>query len=268
MTGIAPIASPALIESVTGIAREAGARLLAAPPPAAVTTMAEFRRTFSAMDDEISGLLARRLDGLAPGVPAVDDLRGQIPGAGAAWVVDAVDGAVQYARGLPQWCVSITLLRDGHPVAAVLHSPVPGETYAAGEGLGATLNGRPLRPARTAELPIALVGTSHPPFAGTQPAAVRAAGAALTAVLPRAGAVRNLGPTSWQVADVAGGRLDAFWMFGRDPGNLLGATLIAREAGLPVTDAAGKRWEPRSGSFAVACPALREELLGLLGSAS
>ena len=50
--------------------------------------------------------------------------------------MDAVDGAVQYMHGLPQWCVSVALVRAGQPVAAALHSPVSGETYAAGEGLG------------------------------------------------------------------------------------------------------------------------------------
>ena len=192
-------------------------------------------------------------------------MSGEIPEAGEAWVVDAVDGAVQYMHGLPQWCVSVALVRGGQPVAAVLHSPVAGETYAGGEGLGATLNGQPLRPSATTALEIALVATSHPPFAAAQPDAVQAAGSALTAVMPKVGAVRNLGPTSWQVADVAGGRLDAFWMFGRDPGNLLAAALIAREAGLLVTDVAGREWTARSGSFLAACPALREPLRALLG---
>jgi myo-inositol-1(or 4)-monophosphatase len=112
------------------------------------------------------------------------------------------------------------------------------------------------------------VATSHPPFAATEPAAVRAAGLGLAAVMPRVGAIRNLGPTSWQVADVAGGRLDGFWMFGRDQGNLLGATLIAREAGLPVTDLAGRDWTAHSDTFLVACPALREPLRGLLRGAA
>jgi myo-inositol-1(or 4)-monophosphatase len=264
MTGMTTDVSPAMIDSLAAAAREAGRHLLAAPRPVPATTMAEFRRAFSAIDDDVSALLGERLAAILPGVPAVDDLRGEIPEAGEAWVVDAVDGAVQYMHGLPQWCVSVALVRDAQPVAAVLHSPVPGETYAAGERLGATLNGRPLRPAATTELAIALVATSHPPFAATQPVAARASGAALTAVMAKVGAVRNLGPTSWQVADVAGGRLDAFWMFGRDPGNLLAAALIAREAGLTVTDVAGREWTARSGSFLAACPALRDPLRELL----
>ncbi|HEX3958213.1 MAG TPA: inositol monophosphatase family protein [Trebonia sp.] len=135
--------SPVIIDSLAAAARDAGRHLLDAPRPAPATTMAEFRQAFSAIDDHISAALGERLAAILPGVPAVDDLRGEIPEAGEAWVVDAIDGAAQYMHGLPQWCVSVALVRDGRPVAAVLHSPVPGETYAAGEGLGATLNGGP-----------------------------------------------------------------------------------------------------------------------------
>jgi len=266
MTSVTAAVRPALIESLTAAVEEAGRHLLDAPHPAPVTTMTEFRHAFSQQDDAVSAVLSERLAAIAPGVPAVDDMRGEIPESGEAWVVDAIDGAVQYIHGLPQWCVSVALVRDGRTVAAVLHSPLAGETYAAGEGLGTTLNGRSVRPAGTADLEIALVASSHPPFADTQPEAVQAAGRALAAVLPRVGAVRNLGPTSWQVADVAGGRIDAFWMFGRDPGNLLGASLIAREAGLPVTDADGREWTPRSRSVLVAAPQVRESLRELLAA--
>jgi myo-inositol-1(or 4)-monophosphatase len=64
----------------------------------------------------------------------------------------------------------------------------------------------------------------------------------LTASLRIVGAVRNLGATSWQVADVASGRLDAFWEYGADDVNLLDAVVIAREAGARVTEATGDPW--------------------------
>jgi myo-inositol-1(or 4)-monophosphatase len=260
------------MDALTSAAQRAGQALLAAPPPRPAATMEEFRRVFGEVDAVASNILGAELAAIRPGVPVIDDLAGEVPDTGEAWLVDAIDGAVQYMRRLPQWCVSVALVRDGQPVAAVLHNPVPGETYAAGAGRGATRDGQPLRPADTAELRIALLATSHPPFAQApvelaQAAAARAAGAAMAAVLPRAGAVRNLGPTSWQVADVAGGRLDGFWLFGRDPGNLLAAALVAREAGLAVTDAAGRPWTARSESFLVACPALHAPLRDLLAPA-
>lgn len=213
------------MDALTSAAQRAGQALLAAPPPRPAATMEEFRRVFGEVDAVASNILGAELAAIRPGVPVIDDLAGEVPDTGEAWLVDAIDGAVQ-----------------------------------------------PLRPADTAELRIALLATSHPPFAQApvelaQAAAARAAGAAMAAVLPRAGAVRNLGPTSWQVADVAGGRLDGFWLFGRDPGNLLAAALVAREAGLAVTDAAGRPWTARSESFLVACPALHAPLRDLLAPA-
>jgi myo-inositol-1(or 4)-monophosphatase len=102
---------------------------------------------------------------------------------------------------------------------------------------------------------------SVPPFAGRDPEAVSRSGASLASVLLVAGAVRNLGPTSRQVADVASGRLDGFWESGADDGNLLGAALIAREAGATVTDAHGRPWSPGADSIIVAPPHLHPALL-------
>jgi fructose-1,6-bisphosphatase/inositol monophosphatase family enzyme len=83
-------------------------------------------------------------------------------------------------------------------------------------------------------------------------------------LLPAVGAVRNFGPTSWQVADMASGRIDAFWEYGRDAGNLLGASVIAREAGVVVTDTWGRPWQAGSDSFLAAPSALHARLVDLL----
>jgi myo-inositol-1(or 4)-monophosphatase len=67
------------------------------------------------------------------------------------------------------------------------------------------------------------------------------------------------------VADVASGRFDGFWEFGEDSANLLGASLIAREAGVTVTDASGTPWRAGAGSFAAAPAQLHPELPAALG---
>ena len=79
--------------------------------------------------------------------------------------------------------------------------------------------------------------------------------------------MRNLGPTSWQVADVGAGRLDLFWQYGRDATNLAGAALIAREAGAVVTTAGGAPWTPSASSFLATAPALHEQTVELLRQA-
>ncbi|MEF3117885.1 inositol monophosphatase [Streptomyces chrestomyceticus] len=188
----------------------------------------------------------------------------QLPVEGDVWTVDVIDGAVQFMRDLPYFCVSLALVRDGEPVAAALHAPLLGETYLAAAGHGATRNGETITPSVRTRLEAALVGTSHPPFAAGQPAAVAAAGRSLAAVLPAVGAVRNLGPTSWQIADTAAGRLDAFWEYGRDDANLLPGALVAREAGAVVSDTAGRPWQAGASGFLVAPRELHGQLLDLL----
>ncbi|MCP9943916.1 hypothetical protein LUX12_02420 [Streptomyces somaliensis] len=172
---------------------------------------------------------------------------------------DAVDGAVQYLQGLPYWSVTSTLVRDGGPVLAVVWAPQLDLLYTAVRGGGARLNGGPVAPSRKT-LPAALAATSQPPW-NTEP---ERAGHSLTAMLRRTLAVRNLGPTSLQVAQVGSGHLDVFWEFGRDASNLLPGSLVAAEAGARVTDAEGRGWTPAATSFVAAAPTLHEEVLGVL----
>ncbi|MDI5963024.1 inositol monophosphatase family protein [Streptantibioticus silvisoli] len=263
-----PQAVTPLLASMTAAAHAVGAFLAQAPVtmPAA-TDWAEFKRRFDALDRPATELFRERLSAVRPQAVWADELDTRLPATGEAWVVDALDGAVQFLQDLPHWSVSVALVRDGRPVAAVLHAPVRGETYTAEAGRGAHRDGRPLEPSRKTDLSLCVLGAGQPPTVAREPAAVRAAGRSLSAVLPHAGAVRNLGPTSWQIADVAAGRLDGFWQYGTDDGNLLGAALVAAEAGLPVTDLAGRPWQAGATGFLTAPAPLHARLLDLLGTA-
>ena len=249
-----------LINGIVRATHEAGAALAKRARPAPARTMREFRALFDAADGAALDIIRPQLSRLRPDAAWGDEIDTVLVG-GEQWVVDAIDGAVQYLQDLPQWSVSATLLRDGQPAVAVLHSPGLAETYVGVADGGATRNDAPIAPSAKTDLPATLFATSQPPFAGRDPEAVRRSAASLASVLLVAGAVRNLGPTSWQVADVASGRLDGFWEFGADDGNLLGAALIAREAGAIVTDAHGRPWAAGADSIVVAPPQLHPALL-------
>ncbi|MCF6425189.1 inositol monophosphatase family protein [Amycolatopsis tucumanensis] len=251
-----------LLDGITAAAEETGEILRGLPTPPPARTLDEFRTTFAEVERAAEPLLRQRLGTLMPGIPWADEFGTGLSAGTTSWVVDIADGAVQYLRGLPYWCVSITLVRHREPVATVLHHPVRGETYRAERGRGATLDGRPVTPSAQTDLAAALVTTSQPPFPGAEAAAL--AGRSLGDVLPAVGAVRNLGPTSWQVAEVASGRIDAFWEFGHDDANLAGAALVASEAGATVTDTGGAGWRPGAPSFLAAAPALHAGLRRLL----
>lgn len=258
-----------LIEPMKAAALAVAESVAAAPVarPAAAT-WTEFARRFDALDTPAMKLLRERLSPLRPGAVWAEELGGGIPATGEVWVADTVDGAVQLLQDLPQWSVAVTFVREGRPVATVLHSHVLGETYTAVAGAGAHRDGLPVEPSAKTDLSLCLLGTSQPPAVASQPGAVASAGRSLSAVLPFAGAVRNLGPTSWQIADTAAGRLDAFWEFGADDSNLLGAALVATEAGLRVTDAEGRPWRAGSGSFLAAPAPLHPALVALVREAA
>ena len=252
-----------LVNGIVRATHEAGAALAERAGRAGRTparTMREFRTIFGEADGAALEIIRPALTRLRPDAAWGDEID-TVLADGEQWIVDAIDGAVQYLQDLPQWSVSATLIRDGQPAVAVLHNPGLAETYVGVAGGGTTRNGAPVAPSAKTDLSVTLFATSQPPFAGRDLEAVRRSGASLASVLPLAGAVRNLGPTSWQVADVASGRLDGFWEFGVDDGNLLGATLIAREAGAIVTDRHGRPWAAGADSVIVAPPQLHPALL-------
>ncbi|WP_037680086.1 inositol monophosphatase [Streptomyces griseus] len=255
-----------LLTAMTDTAHEVGELLLAAPRPAPAVTFDELAAAFAAVEAPGDAVVRRRLGALRPGAAWAEELDSlaALPSDGEVWIVDIVDGAVQFLQGLPQFCVSLALVSDGEPVAAVLHAPLLKETYTAARGQGAARNGLPVSPSVKTDLAAAVLATSQPPFVARQPQAAEQAGRSLSAVLPHVAAVRNLGPTSWQIADTAAGRLDGFWQFGRDDTNLLPGVLVAREAGAVVITADGGPWRAGSDSFLVAGEPLRKSLLGVL----
>lgn len=253
-----------LISPIRAAAAQAGELLCALGVPAPAASWQEFKAAYDSIEKPVLDLLHDRLSGLRPDARWADEFGPALDASGEYWVADAIDGAVQLLQGLPQWCISIAFVRDGQPVLATLHNPLLTQTYSAARGAGAFLNGAPIRPSAKTDLSVALMATTHPPFMARHPQAAARAGQAYAAMLPVAGAVRNLGPTSWQVADVASGRLDGLWEFGPDAGNLIGSSLIAREAGAVVSTASGDPWTPDADSFLVAPPGLHRQAVAIL----
>lgn len=172
------------------------------------------------------------------------------------WICDAIDGAVQFLRGIPAWCISLTLMRERAPVFCAIYDPLHGELYQTRLGMGAQRNGKNIQVNGQEKLENAIVAMSQPPFVYKHPDVVERSGRLLAALLGETLAVRNLGPTSLQIAQVASGRLDAFIEFGCDDFNCVGASLIAREAGAHTTDFAGKPYGLRAESLIVGSPGI------------
>jgi myo-inositol-1(or 4)-monophosphatase len=159
---------------------------------------------------------------------------------GVVWIVDPIDGTVNYLYGLPHYAVSIAAEVDGEVVAGVVLAPVLATEYVATLGGGATRNGEPIRPRPVVPLAERLVGSG---FSYEQPARTRQAGY-MTRLLPRVRDLRRIGCCSLDICMVASGSLDAYVEEGAHIWDHAAAGLVAAEAGatLEVTRSpVGKR---------------------------
>lgn len=182
-----------------------------------------------AAEAAIRDLLARR----RPEDAVLGEERGDDPGtSGLRWVIDPLDGTVNYLFGIPHWAVSVACEdRDG-VLAGVIHDPLRAETFAAARDRPATLNGVAVMGSTKAELATALVATGF-----SYDASVRAEQAEIAAqVLPRARDLRRLGSAALDLAWTACARYDAFYERGLMPWDRAAGALICARSGLRLEE--------------------------------
>jgi myo-inositol-1(or 4)-monophosphatase len=148
------------------------------------------------------------------------------------WVVDPLDGTINYLFGMPHWCVSVACEDERGTLAGVIFDPVRGELFAATLDGPATLNGRPVAARPEAPLDQSLVVTGF-----AYDAAVRAEQAKIVArLVPEARDVRRMGSAALDLAWLAAGRYDAYFERTVQPWDIAAGSLLARRVGLEVRD--------------------------------
>ncbi len=222
------------------------------------------------VDRRVERWLRARLAERRPG----DRVLGEEGGAGLAsgssvqWVVDPIDGTVNYVLGLPRYAVSVAAERDGVVVAGCVHNPETEETYRAVRGGGATLTARDpatgrrtlrrLGARRQVPLSRAVVATGF----GYDAATRARQGAAVARLLPRLADIRRMGAASLDLCTVAAGGLDGYFEAGLHAWDWAAGLLVATEAGCA---AAGLHGRPASdGLVVVAAAPLLPDLVAAL----
>jgi myo-inositol-1(or 4)-monophosphatase len=188
--------------------------------------------------DRASELLIRRR--LAHAFPAFGFLGEEHghhrEGAGARWIVDPLDGTMNFVHGVPLFGVSIALEAAGRLVAGVVYDPMRRELYTAARGHGAFLNGRRLRVSRTRALGGSLLATGFSTTFRRHPATYLRWFRTLES---RSHAVRRLGTTVLCLAYVAAGRLEAFYEQDLWPWDVAAGIVLVEEAGGRASDFRG-----------------------------
>ncbi len=243
----------ALLEVALRIAREAGALLADGRAHVSVAaTKSSPTDVVTAMDRASESLIVARLGELRPGDGLLaEEGSARASDTGIEWVVDPLDGTVNYLYGVPFWGVSIAArLTAGPPdrsLVGVVHAPMLGMTWIGSQGEGSSREGRRLECSAATTLEQALVGTGFGYDAarrGRQAEVVRR-------VLPRVRDIRRFGSAAVDLCLTAEGVLDAYFEQGLKPWDGAAGYLIAREAGLTV---AGLDGRPPGEQLTIAAP--------------
>ncbi|WP_249713850.1 inositol monophosphatase family protein [Rhizomonospora bruguierae] len=252
-----------LLALAVEVAREAAAtaRGMRAGPVEAVATKSTDTDVVTAADRAVERQVRTALLAARPGDSLLGEEYGQAaePAPGAVrWILDPIDGTVNYLYGLPEYAVSLAAEVDGTVVAAVVHQVVTGDEWTAVLGGGAWRGGRRLTGSRERSLGQALVATGF----GYDPARRAHQAAVLGGVLPRVRDIRRFGAASLDLCRAAEGLVDAYYERGLNPWDLAAGGLVAAEAGLRVAGLAGV---PAGQDMVVAAPpALFDPLHDLL----
>lgn len=258
---------PALRELAERLARSAGELVRTGRPDQVVVASTKSTATdvVTRMDADSEALLRREIAAARPHDAILGEEEGTSSGtSGITWVVDPIDGTVNYLYGVASYAVSVAAV-VGPPdparwtvLAGAVHSVVDGRTWTAGAGAGATLDGVPLRVGEPDELAQCLVGTGF----GYDPVRRRAQARVLVEVLPRVRDIRRLGSAAIDLCLVASGELDLYYERGLNPWDMAAGALVAHEAGARVTGLHGQ--EPGHDMTVAGGPARVAELVGLL----
>ena len=263
----------ALLDLARSIAVEAGEFALAARR--AGGTGVEVAATKStptdivtATDRETEALIRERILAARPDDGILgEEHDSRVGTSGVSWVVDPIDGTVNFLYGIPAWTVSIAVVA-GEPdpgswrgLAGVVVNPTTGEVFTASDGGGAWLGDQRLHVNTGVPLGRALVGTGF----GYSSDVRRAQAQVLLGMLPQVRDIRRIGSAALDLGLLAAGRLDAFYERGLNPWDHAAGGIIAREAGAMVGGREGGRESAEL--FIAAAPGLYEELAAALEAA-
>jgi myo-inositol-1(or 4)-monophosphatase len=171
------------------------------------------------------------------------------PEATVTWVIDPLDGTMNFAHHIPLFCISIAAMVDEQIVAGVIFNPLHDELFVAVRGEGAKLNGNPISVSRTASIGEALFATGFPYHSSAERLKCEEQ---FLKILELANPIRIIGSAALTLAYVAAGRVDIYWGVNLKAWDMAAGILLIEEAGGTITDHDGSRLMMQTASHALA----------------
>lgn len=231
---------PTLQELAEDAARAAGELLLERwqKPPSGVRTKSSATDPASDADRAAEVAIISRIRAARPDDAIVAEEGGLSAGkSGVRWLIDPLDGTVNYLYGIPQWSVSICALEGSEALAGVVYDPVRNELFTAARGAGARCGDARLAASTETELGCVLLVTGFSYDADERGTQARQQ----ASLIPHVRDLRRFGSAALDLAWTAAGRVDAYMETFANPWDWAAGTLLVREAGGRVSDVPGVR---------------------------
>jgi myo-inositol-1(or 4)-monophosphatase len=184
---------------------------------------------------------------------------------GRVWIVDPLDGTVNFVNRIPQVAVSVALWDDGKPMVGVIEDVAREEEYVSALGEGAHCNGLPIHVSETASLQDSLLVTGFPYDRQEHASAYLHV---MEEVMTKSRGIRRMGAAALDMAWVARGRFDGYWEhggpYGVKPWDAAAGTLLVTEAGGMATDSQGSAYDLEPAAFVVSNGKIHEELRSII----
>lgn len=184
-------------------------------------------------------------------------------GSSVKWIIDPIDGTVNFAHGIPICCVSIGVEQDGEMILGAVYNPLMNELFFAQKGFGATLNDRRISVSSKPGIANACLVTG---FAYQYEQSAMKPLAVLERFITRGLPVRRLGSAAIDLCWVAAGRFDGFWEGHLNAWDSAAGSLIVQEAGGKVTDFSGKAYSPYQKQIVATNGLIHDDLLKEINS--
>jgi myo-inositol-1(or 4)-monophosphatase len=187
---------------------------------------------------------------------------GEIPsGSEYKWIIDPIDGTVNFSNGIPLCCVSIGLEKDGEMILGTVYNPVMDEFFFAQKGFGATLNDKKISVSNKTEVIKSCLVTGFPyTYLDSPNGPIQVFEKLIRKGIP----VRRLGSAAIDLCWVAAGRFDGFYEHNLQAWDSAAGFLIVEEAGGKVTDFKGNHFSPHQRHLIATNGKIHDELLGIV----
>ncbi|MEM9620445.1 MAG: inositol monophosphatase family protein [Pseudomonadota bacterium] len=178
------------------------------------------------------------------------------------WIIDPLDGTLNFLQGIPHFAVSIGIMRGKHLEHGVIVDPIRNEEFVASRGYGAQLNGKRIRVSNRHKLEDCVLGTGIPP--GSVQTRLTPYMQSLNTLTGTCRGMRRAGSAALDLAYVAAGRLDGFWEMGLSRWDIAAGIVLIREAGGFVGDFSGGENYWQSGDIVTANPKTFRHMVQIL----